>query len=584
MLAVEAWFSHKALILDVETGLPLRCDLRDFWTAWWDHAGLRWSPEGRRIAYRRNGDVVIVTLPPGQHEVLLRGVGHGFGSLAWSPDGTAVATCSADCGTLIWDAASGTQRKKLTIPWSHDAAWSPDGTMLAVAGGKSEVWDAKTWQLRYSFARNAVATAWSPDTRTVVFGGGGDAIEARDLETGSVRWTVADYNSGFAFSPQGKTLAVGRDDGDLDFLDATTGQKLGNIPWHPGLTGDRGAAFSPDGSQLAVAKSREMRFWDVKTGSLIGACHLRGSVAAVVWSADGKAIATSGDPSQIWDAASRECVHEVRGGPSYATNGCVGLSPDVTRLANDDGKMIRFWDLAAERQLLEIPCPDARYSLSPDGKTLAVAAENGVKLYNATTAVPPGSLKGPERLEALAWSADGKALSALCDETIHLWDVASGQHTADSASPGDVRWLGNPRQARGHDSACWLDETTLVVGNIYGVCVWDRRSRAILRTVHGYPASYHTCCYSPDAHLVAFPSDGLIRLQSLDDGRMLYTLLSLRADLTGVVGPEGHWRGAPGLEKELVYVVQTERGQETLAPEAFAKKYGWQNDPSKATK
>jgi formylglycine-generating enzyme required for sulfatase activity len=52
--------------------------------------------------------------------------------------------------------------------------------------------------------------------------------------------------------------------------------------------------------------------------------------------------------------------------------------------------------------------------------------------------------------------------------------------------------------------------------------------------------------------------------------------------LIGVVGPAGHWRGAPGLEKELVYVVQTDAGQETLTPEGFAKKYGWKNDPAKA--
>jgi hypothetical protein len=47
--------------------------------------------------------------------------------------------------------------------------------------------------------------------------------------------------------------------------------------------------------------------------------------------------------------------------------------------------------------------------------------------------------------------------------------------------------------------------------------------------------------------------------------------------------PAPQKRGAPGLGTQLVYVVQTEHGQETLAPEAFAKKYGWKNDPSKAT-
>ncbi|NQT40344.1 MAG: hypothetical protein HQ581_22815, partial [Planctomycetes bacterium] len=50
-----------------------------------------------------------------------------------------------------------------------------------------------------------------------------------------------------------------------------------------------------------------------------------------------------------------------------------------------------------------------------------------------------------------------------------------------------------------------------------------------------------------------------------------------------VISPEGHFTGSPGVEKELVYVVQTEEGQETLSPEEFEQKYGWKNDPAKAS-
>jgi hypothetical protein len=31
----------------------------------------------------------------------------------------------------------------------------------------------------------------------------------------------------------------------------------------------------------------------------------------------------------------------------------------------------------------------------------------------------------------------------------------------------------------------------------------------------------------------------------------------------------------------VAYVVETERGQETLTPAEMAKKYGWHNDPAK---
>ncbi len=45
------------------------------------------------------------------------------------------------------------------------------------------------------------------------------------------------------------------------------------------------------------------------------------------------------------------------------------------------------------------------------------------------------------------------------------------------------------------------------------------------------------------------------------------------------ISSEGHFRGSAEIEKQLVYVVQTDDGQETLPPEEFAEKYGWRNNP-----
>ena len=48
-----------------------------------------------------------------------------------------------------------------------------------------------------------------------------------------------------------------------------------------------------------------------------------------------------------------------------------------------------------------------------------------------------------------------------------------------------------------------------------------------------------------------------------------------------VISPKGHYRGSPFGEQQIVYVTQTADGtQRTLTLAEFAKKYGWQNDPS----
>jgi len=75
----------------------------------------------------------------------------------------------------------------------------------------------------------------------------------------------------------------------------------------------------------------------------------------------------------------------------------------------------------------------------------------------------------------------------------------------------------------------------------------------------------------------------MIRLYRGDDGRPLNTLLTLGKGRYAVISPDGHFRGSPGIEKELLYVAQTDEGQQTLTPAEFAAKHGWKNDPSRVS-
>jgi hypothetical protein len=69
------------------------------------------------------------------------------------------------------------------------------------------------------------------------------------------------------------------------------------------------------------------------------------------------------------------------------------------------------------------------------------------------------------------------------------------------------------------------------------------------------------------------PGASAIRLLRIADGQLVYTILSLRGRQYAIVNSDGRWHGSPGLEKELVYVVQVDGGQETLTPEEFRGKY-----------
>ena len=134
----------------------------------------------------------------------------------------------------------------------------------------------------------------------------------------------------------------------------------------------------------------------------------------------------------------------------------------------------------------------------------------------------------------------------------------------------------------GHQSPvtllCWLDEgKTLISGSESETCFWDRGASKPRQTLEGDCGEV-----LPQARLLVSRGGSMIRLRSLDDGRPLYTTVSLREEPYAILGPEGDYSFVPGVEKEFVYVVQTEEGQETISVAEFSKRFGWKNDPAKA--
>ena len=62
--------------------------------------------------------------------------------MAFSPDGTRLATGGFSGGARVWDAASGKQLLKVRHGSAQAVAFSPDGTRLATGGrdGSARVW------------------------------------------------------------------------------------------------------------------------------------------------------------------------------------------------------------------------------------------------------------------------------------------------------------------------------------------------------------------------------------------------------------------------------------------------------------
>jgi WD40 repeat protein len=199
--------------------------------------------EGQPVA--SNGEVLVWDLNEDRPPRVLGGHEHFVLGLAFSPDGTKLASGSIDRTVRLWDKATGKELlcyKGHRVPGVRAVAFSPDGKLVASAGGDTN----KFGEVRL----------WEAAT-------GEDRIPPQKGHLGMV--------SGLAFSPDGTRLVTvggnyGRP-GEVKLWDTATGQELLDLYGHESAV--NGVCFSRDGRRLVTVggelmkpRSGEVKVWD----------------------------------------------------------------------------------------------------------------------------------------------------------------------------------------------------------------------------------------------------------------------------------------------------------------------------------
>jgi WD40 repeat protein/serine/threonine protein kinase len=191
-------------------------------------------------------------------------------ALAISPDGHIVATgCWNDSRVRAWDPTANLKPLWDSADEAIGLAFSPDGKTLAAVRPfmGTELLDVLTGHskrtLQTATGSSAVwATAFSPDGKSLVTGGGGGTANVWDVETGNLRFALEGHTSlinAIVFSPDGAIVATGSDDSRVRLWDAATGQERMTFN---GTKGIKSLAFSPDGNTLAAGDSHGgVRYW-----------------------------------------------------------------------------------------------------------------------------------------------------------------------------------------------------------------------------------------------------------------------------------------------------------------------------------
>jgi WD40 repeat protein/transcriptional regulator with XRE-family HTH domain len=541
---------------------------------------IAFSPDGKQLATA--GEAGLVTLweaitGEALHTFTEEGEPVAIYALSFSSDGKRLATASADGSVRVWDLA--TAQISLTIPIQltlppdtftifniHDVAFSPDGTRLATVGPDktATIWDAVTGEELLTLAGHKEAIlglAYSPDGMRIATASYDATTKLWDAETGAELLTFsgnASRHTGVAFSPDGTRLAIVSDDGTAKVWDASGGQQLFTLSGHSSAV--RAVAFSPDGTHIATvsddatariwqaAPSRELftltghtqqvygghfspdgtrlvtsstegvtKVWDALTGQLLYTLALSSddSINAGAFSPDGKLIATGGGDglARIWDVATGQLLRTFRG--HTATVFEVKFSPDGTQLATAGAreKTAKLWDVATGKELLTLYGHAGRVfglDFSPDGTRLITGGEDYVAIvWNLATGEPLLRLPIPTGVNfGLSFSPDGaRLLTTDTSEIARVWDAETGQLLLELSGHSGAVY-----------GAVWSpDGTRIATASADKTAkLWDAVTGQEWLTLYGHAAVVGGVAFSPDGNrLATFSDDGTARIYVL---------------------------------------------------------------------
>ncbi len=520
------------------------------------HQGKVWeigfSPDGRAIVTADDRDLRLWDTASGRELARMRGHTEPVFAARFSPDGTRLATASADGTIRMWDARSG---RALATLRGHRGrveaiAWTPDGRTL-LSGGEdgARLWDPDAARVQIHLAGDPNGereVAIDPAGRYAALAGVSGQVDVIDIGARRIiaSWQLGGSTTAVDFDDKGRLLTASWS-GKAQVWRVPDGRLLLSLVGH-GEKVDR-AEFSPDRRWILTAgRDGTARVWDAGDGTMVTV--LRGHRGMVVSArfdrSSERIVTTSESAASVWERATgrRTALLEGHAGPVSDAR----FSPSGDRIVTRswDGTAA-VWAVGDAYQLVHSPRPGGDCSFlgrSPrESRYMVAPCTGGTTVWDIESAAAVAELPGAERAEV---SPDGTRAITASGSTATVWDLRA------------KRPLGRLEHSATIRAVDWspADRAALSAGEDGTVRIW--REGAEPRVLRGAPASVLAAAFTPQSGRVVTGDDkGDVRLIDLASGAEQATLRAGGAVDAFRFSPDG---------ARMVVMPQLGAGQPTL--------------------